>query len=246
MAMILGLIQTTLNRFGLVLERRRSRPFGLNWADDLAYLAGDVKIALDVGANVGQTASRLTSRFPEVHVFSFEPAPATFQKLHDAWAGQGQVTCIQMALGAQAGRAEMTDLPTSDQNTLLVGQHQRGPTVSVEVGTVDTFVAERHISSVDLLKIDTEGYELEVLQGAINMLRSRQIRFVLTECEFTARPEEPHGAFEDISRLLLSLEYRVVAFYSGGVDGEGWRWGDVLWMLPDGNRPVACSPHSNV
>src|SRR4051812_10109880 len=65
---------------------------------------------------------------------------------------------------------------------------------------------------------------------------------------FSERPDEPHGDFTRIHALLAPAGYRVVSFYTGGVDDQGWRWGDVLLRRVTAAAPgwVACSPHEAV
>ena len=75
-----------------------------------------------------------------------------------------------------------------------------------------------------------------MLRGAAGLLGEGRIDFVLCECEFTPRPEEPHAAFADLHAILEPLGYRVVAFYSGGVNNHGWIWGDVLYRHASDHR----------
>ena len=110
--------------------------------------------------------------------------------------------------------------------------------------TLDQFCATRKIDRVDILKIDVEGFETAVLRGALGMLERGEIKLVYAECEFNRNESEPHGDFFEMCEILLPLGYRVVSLYSGGVDGNGWVWGDVLFMRPGGPRPVYCSPFS--
>jgi FkbM family methyltransferase len=233
----------TLRRLGLNVSKLSNVPFGVDAFDDVASLAGEVSVVFDVGANEGQTIERVRRVLPQTRIFSFEPVPSTFAKLSANVGGLRGVECVQSAVGDAEGHVEITVSQTSGQNTIHVSAKPDAPTVTVSVTTVDGFAKERGIDVIDLLKIDTEGYESVVLQGARGMLEAGRVRFVLAECEFTHRPEEPHGAFFELTDALLPLGYRVVAMYAGGVDGEGWRWGDVLFMLPDGRRGVTCSPH---
>ena len=69
-------IRKALRRRGFDVRRVAHMPFGVHWPADLASLMGSrIDIALDVGANVGQTARHLMEQFPMVHVFSVEPNP---------------------------------------------------------------------------------------------------------------------------------------------------------------------------
>jgi FkbM family methyltransferase len=192
---------------------------------------------------LGQTYRKLRATFPAAKIHSFEPAPETFAKLQAAVHGDPNAVCVPFALGDAAAQAQLSIIASdSGQNTLNVSARPGVPTISVRVTTADAYAAASAIDQIDLLKIDTEGYEASVLRGASRLLDARAIRFVLAECDFTPNPSEPHGDFFTIAQLLLPRGYRVASFYTGGLDGGGWRWGDVLFMLPHGPRPVTCSP----
>jgi FkbM family methyltransferase len=200
-----------------------------------------------VGANTGQTALTLSSRFPETRIYCFEPIPSTFEQLARNTAAKTRIESICCALGAEPGSGKMTTEPLSVSNTLLVETHtdaKRQTLTEVKVDTVDSFCAARGLQRVDLLKTDTEGYEMKVLHGSKQLLQERRIEFVLAECDFFRRTNEPHGDFTEICQYLSAFGYRVVAFYSGGVDNLGWVWGDVLFRECSGKAPgrVACSP----
>jgi FkbM family methyltransferase len=234
----------SLRALGVDAHARENVPFGVDAFNDVAGLADTVSVAFDVGGNVGQTVTEMRRVFPVAQIYSFEPVPTTFAQLVDHYGATDRVECVQSAMGEIEGHVEMTASAISGQNTMRVSAKPSSPTVRVPVTTVDVFAAQRGIPRIDLLKIDTEGYELAVLRGAQRMLSTGSIRFVLAECEFTPNSSEPHGAFFEIAALLLPMGFRIVAFYTGGVDGDGWRWGDVLFMLPDGPHEVVSSPHA--
>jgi hypothetical protein len=83
-----------------------------------------------------------------------------------------------------------------------------------------------------------------VLKGAQRTLSERRVDFILAECDFFPRPGEPHGDFAEILELVSTHGYRVVSFYTGGVDDLGWVWGDVLFVEASRSRGgrVAGSP----
>jgi FkbM family methyltransferase len=225
------LVRAELNRHRLELIRSDSVPFGWDWTRDVAALAPDIRVAFDVGANVGQTVAGIKGRFPNAQIWCFEPVPATFATLAATVADIPTVHPIQSALGAAPGTATITASACAQQNTIVPGAALQGAgTIGVSVDTVDRMMDEHGIDVVDLLKIDTEGYEIEVLMGAGRALRDGRVRLILAECDFTPHPKEPHTPFERIIELLYPLGYRVVTFYTGGVDHQGWLWGDCLFM----------------
>jgi hypothetical protein len=80
--------------------------------------------------------------------------------------------------------------------------------------TVDQFCAERGVDRLDLLKIDTEGHELEVLEGASQTLQARGVRFVFLEFEtLNPIPGATGGALGPCAARLEPLGFRLVATY---------------------------------
>ncbi|ANP36048.1 methyltransferase FkbM [Phaeobacter gallaeciensis] len=149
-------------------------------------------------------------------------------------AGYEGVEVFHTAMSDKVGTIEMLAEGTSGLNRVLEadvpgGSQQRIETVHAT--TVDQFLAERQLSRIGLLKIDVEGYEMNVLRGAQRAIASRSIDFILCECEFQDRPGEPHGDFFEIFSHLTQQGLRLVSVYTGGVDQNGWRFGDVLFRL---------------
>jgi FkbM family methyltransferase len=237
------LLRRVLARANLDLRRRHNVPFGVRWSDDIGhYLQGrELGVAFDVGAHRGETTRELLRAFPGVEVHAFEPMPESFSALADATAGSG-VRITNAAVSDTSGTVTMARGEASYQASV----HGGGERVQVPAVTLDEYVQEHGVDRLDLLKVDTEGHEEAVLRGAVGQLERGGIEFVLCECEFSARPEEPHADFHALQEMLEPLDYRVVSFYTGGVDNLGWIWGDVLFRHATGPRDHssgAVSPH---
>lgn len=118
-----------------------------------------LRVAVDVGAHVGLFSYWMVRDFREV--IAFEPVDAH----RDCWLLNVPVRATDRlhacALGATTGAVRMAaDQPTSSGGTYIAGP---GP---IPLRTLDSF----QLTEVDLLKIDTEGYELEVLRGGVETL----------------------------------------------------------------------------
>jgi FkbM family methyltransferase len=239
-------IKSLISKAGLDIRLLKHVPFGVSWEQDVRGLLGrtDGQLTiLDIGANVGQTAESLARVLPNSKIYSFEPVPATFAKLRQNTAHLTQVERVNMALGDKSGEAVITT-DRNGRNTLLSAVPSKDSVVA-KVGTVDDFCADRGIQRVDLLKTDTEGFETFVLKGAGEMLAKGNVDFVVTECDFFRRPDEPHGDFFEIHAMLAPLGFTLVSLYTGGVDQRGWIWGNMLMMregVADGLR-VLVSPN---
>ena len=128
---------------------------------------GDVVV--DVGANFGLTALAAFSAIgPTGQVHAFEPHPRIFRFLlgNIELNGAGSVVkAYNLALGNRHGSVFLTDSRADDQNTV-----SKAPTgIRVPLSTLDEAVAA--LPHIALLKIDVEGYEKFVLEGATETLR---------------------------------------------------------------------------
>lgn len=240
--MLRGLIKEVASRAGFYVLDKTSVPWGVDKYVDLSALAvGRVETIFDVGANIGQTVEELSSVIDYGSIHAFEPVPASYAQLQAVAARHANVHCHNVALGSQPGAVQMHAMGSAGTNSLLAASG--ADSIDVPVETVDAFAEKHGINSIDLLKIDTEGYEVEVLLGASAMLSQGKVRFVLAECEFTLRPNEPHGDFFKIAELMLGHGYRLVATYTEGIDtATGWRWGDVLFTRPGTDSRLRRSP----
>lgn len=117
--------------------------------------------AVDVGANIGNHSLFFSDFFPRV--FSFEITPRTFRVLQLNSELVPNVTCFNIGLSNAEGDVYLAENQRNMGGTRIVA----GPaeaTRSVRVAPLDTFLEE--IAPVSLMKVDVEGHELRVLQGA--------------------------------------------------------------------------------
>jgi FkbM family methyltransferase len=153
------------------------------------FLLGKVEpVVLDVGANCGQYARLLRAESPGANIYSFEPHPVTFAKL-EAVAKTLRITPVNAGVGSIEGVAQLHDYETdagSEHASLIPGiieriHHSRSKAISVDLITIDSFVAKQRLSKIALLKIDVEGFELEVLKGARNLILNKHVDAIQLE-----------------------------------------------------------------
>ncbi|PPQ38316.1 FkbM family methyltransferase [Rhodopila globiformis] len=145
-------------------------------------------VLLDVGANHGAYARRLRQLAPTARIIAFEPHPVTFAYLATRMADMPSVALINQAVGAQAGSFTLYDFGTSDGSTqaslseAAVGLYSADIVQHpVECTTIDAFMSQSGLECIDFLKIDTEGHDLSVLQGAAAALRGKKIKMIQFE-----------------------------------------------------------------
>jgi FkbM family methyltransferase len=188
---------------------------GIDVELDLARLTANdpIRTIFDVGANVGQSARRFVQAFPEAQIYSFEPVPSTFEVLAHSTRNLGRVKAFNLALGDAPGTATMNI--HSDPLLNSIGfLPAAGGNTQVQVETVDRFADQHAVRDIDLLKIDVEGYELQVLGGATQRLSTGMIRYIYAECTMSPNPEAPHISFFDLHALLDNAEFCFVGYYA--------------------------------
>jgi hypothetical protein len=82
----------------------------------------------------------------------------------------------------------------------------------VPVTTIDSYLHNRRLTHIDLLKIDTQGFDLEVLRGATEMLRRRAVDTVLVEVLF-APLYKGQANFGEVERFMAEKGYGLLGFY---------------------------------
>lgn len=140
----------------------------------------------DVGANIGHYSRRFLDRLGrEGAVFAFEPSPDNRRRLLDALGATTQVTIRPEALGAQPGRVAFVQGDDSLGATSHLAPDQPADDgVEVEVACGDDLIASGKAAQPTAIKIDTEGFELEVLTGLEQALRAPLLHTVGVEVHF--------------------------------------------------------------
>jgi FkbM family methyltransferase len=172
-----------------------------------------LRTIFDVGGNFGQSALRFSRAFPVARIFTFEPVPESFRKLEANIAGRRSITAFQHGFGDVAGSFQIQIQPNPGGNT-LIGPCSSMGAVEIRLETLDSFVADHGIAQIDLLKIDVEGFELEVLKGASATLDRGAVRYIYAECVFAPDTIESHTDFFEMHRLLSQRGFSFVACYT--------------------------------
>jgi FkbM family methyltransferase len=224
-------VRHVLARHNLVLLNPRHR-FGIDYLTDIERLANvwsySVDTFFDVGANVGDTALSAFKKFPEVRVYSFEPHPSTFSILQQRIESRSKFFGENVALGVANGSIDMFEYDACTLNSLVPNAQyavrfgQAGRRIQVRCTTLSSYCQDRGIDRIDVLKIDTEGYDLTVLQGAEQMLAKGAIRFVYVEFnDLHLQEGATGGALLPIGEFLRDYGLRFIASYNDYIVTEG-------------------------
>ncbi|MFA6129495.1 MAG: FkbM family methyltransferase [Candidatus Omnitrophota bacterium] len=173
------------------------------WAKEVLNVGGTF---LDVGANVGYYTTLAASLVgKQGKVLAFEPSPFAYRKLASIIKGNGisQIEAFQCAAG---DKEEMLDLYLSNQTQIhspsLVPSDAAFTPVKVQVCRLDAHSSLRSMRSIDLMKLDVEGFEPNVIRGMSDHLGKGYVKYLL--CEFNSGWLEPNKS--SCSQLLQLIQ----------------------------------------
>jgi len=181
----------------------------------------DAKVIFDVGAKYGRDTAQFLRLFPQATIYAVDCAPRAIERLRDDFGHDRRVEIVPYALGnvyggctfpfhlcePMAGSSSLH--PVTD---LYAQETSNTQTLQVHATTLDEFCRERGIERVDLLKIDTEGSDLSVLQGAQRLLSERAVRFVHVELLFYPYYREQCWYYE-VAEYLVGQGYALKAMW---------------------------------
>jgi FkbM family methyltransferase len=145
----------------------------------IANLGSDSPVMLDVGANVGLHSIRIAWAKAFVCVYAFEPVAANYQVMRKNITRnhlESRIEPIRAAVGAEDG---MVNILTGYGTGNWIDAPYSDKLESVQLVSIDSFLRQRGLQRVDLIKADVEGYELHVLRGAHRCLSDLRPKLLL-------------------------------------------------------------------
>lgn len=174
---------------------------------------GEITV-FDVGANVGEYSKALLKIMPQATVYLFEPQKKLYQELSKNFQNTFNIGFSDrkeiLPLYGNAQKHGLTSLYKRNLKHFNLSLEEQEV---VNLTTIDSFCQEYQINKIHFLKIDVEGHELKVLQGAKRMLETVDfIQFEFGGCNIDSRTY-----FQDFW-YLLSDQYRIYRITSKGLE----------------------------
>jgi len=176
-------IRSILNIFGVDIIKIR-RTFNQTYKNNI----NKKPIIFDVGANDGQSIERFSSIFPKSTIHSFEPIKECYEKIIQIY-NKNKLIINNFALGDKdcerifyINKNSYTSsfFKINDKYEDLVNSDGINKSAKKKIKTLDGYVNLHKIKKIDILKIDTQGYELNILKGAKKSLK-KKIKFIELE-----------------------------------------------------------------
>lgn len=172
----------------------------------LNKISGDKTATIfDVGAHTGEWSALLKANYnKKFEVYCFEPSIKSFNELRNNVV-DNRFHLEQLAFGDTFSIKYLVSEHVGDSTTRVIDNKNEVKGEEIKVHTIDEYCSKNNITQIDLLKIDVEGYELNILKGAQEMLASGKIKLI--QFEFGAESEEKYSLKEFFN--FLSGQYKI-------------------------------------
>jgi FkbM family methyltransferase len=144
----------------------------------------DPRVVFDVGGHVGHWSTLVAGLYPECTIHAFEVVPATFARFVANTGAMPAIVANRVGLSDEAGEIAISVSPNTSDSTackipaMKIHDSYYDQVVQGRVIKGSTYVADRDIERIDLLKIDVEGMDLKVIRGFEDRLDAvRAIQF---------------------------------------------------------------------
>ena len=206
----------------------------------------DHHLAIDIGAHEGETAAIIhAAGLSQMRCISIEPNPVSFTKLklntQSLNNNNFEIEYLGSAVGSEVGTKSFLITDQSAVSGLLepfsgvservpTGDHRIVERFDVGVITIDSLCASLDLDHIDLLKIDTEGFDLEVLRGARKVLERNSASVILSEV-FFVNYRKDQCFFWDTASYLHQLGYFFVGLFDTRLTTQGRLYtGNGIWV----------------
>jgi FkbM family methyltransferase len=191
---------------------RKNFPFGKDWIYDVKRTLTDVSVIVDAGANVGDVSVNMNYWFPDASVYAFEPVNATYKILAQNVLGIDNIYPVNSGLGAKnekvnillSGEHTINSLKITETHPDIVGSEE------ITINRLDTFLTEKNLDHIDILKIDVEGFEFEVLNGCGSVIHAG-IKCIYLEVGYAREPTKVH--FSDVEQYMEANQFQLCGIY---------------------------------
>ena len=189
------------------------------------------KLILDVGAHKGESIDFFLTHFSVEKIISFEASPINFKELKKRLSKKIksfkklEIILENLALGNMKGISKFNQLSESSSSTLnelnLNSNYLRKKkkflnffsnenylkTIDVNVNTLNNYLSDKNINQIDLIKIDTEGSELNVLLGLNSLIHN--VKLIFFEHHYDDMVEKNY-TFSEINNFLILNNFKKI------------------------------------
>ena len=209
------IIKNSLHLFGLDVHKYKAPNY--RWLEEL-----EIKTVLDIGANIGQFAQKISTIIPDVKVYSFEPIKSCYEDLKRETADIN-VEALNFALGEDNYETEINISEHSPSSSIreMADLHKseyahtiRHTTEKIKVKKLDDVIGELKIVPNLMVKIDVQGFEDNVIRGGEKTIATAKM--VLIEMSYYCLYKD-QLLFDDLYKKLNALGFHFAGNWSQAV-----------------------------
>lgn len=189
---------------------------GEHWL--LGQLGDEVRVVVDVGANVGDWSAAALQSWPGLErLVCFEPVGWAARELESRLGGDSRLTLVRRALTDHAGALALWEEPVGGTMSSAVAgvSGSQAVCVTVEAAILDEELERLGLERIDVLKVDAEGMDLHVLRGAARTLEEQRVDVV--QFEYGAAWQHAGSTLHAAYDLLGSAGYRTLVLTPRGL-----------------------------
>ena len=198
-------------------------PLGVDFAYDIKYNIKNfnVKTIFDVGANIGESENYFSKHFNKSIIYCFEPTKQSFKNLTSNIKGS-KTKCFNLGFGENEKMMEIEvyknpELSSFNSFNGPIFENEEKHIEKIEIKTLSNFCYSNHIEKIDILKIDTEGFDLEVLKGAVDLLKDNKISLIQVEASMN-HENTFHVYFTEFINFLAIYNFEIFALHDQILD----------------------------
>lgn len=225
--MIKKILKNIINILGFKISKINNKYKKLSF-DDIHKIKINIEspIIFDVGANQGQSIRRFKKIFPKSIIHAFEPIKEEFDKLQNEFKSDSNIFLNNCALGDSLGKNKFNIMASTGHSSFFkirpntewlkirskeFGAAENGyikKVVDVKINTINNYCNNNNILKIDILKLDTQGFEEKILAGASEIIP--RIKLIETELMFDDVYEKRLN-FYDVEKYILKHNFRLLA-----------------------------------
>ncbi len=180
-------------------------------------------VLFDIGAHNGDWSQIILESIPnDIYIGLFEPQKKHFNKLEELFKGVPNKYLFNIALGSISGKgiikgggASASLLNANNmQHTIFPNSFDTAETEDTPILTLDEVIETHKLKLPDVIKIDVQGFELDVFKGAINTLKN--VEYIIAELSFISLYEN-QPSLPELLQFLETNNFRIIDF------GHQWR-----------------------
>ena len=198
-------------------------------------------IIFDVGGNKGQMIRNFKIIFPKSMIHVFEPIREETEKLKEIYKNDHSIKINCTAVGDKnetkkfyktynTGTSSFLRIKPNtywinrkaNKHKMRIKDYSFDP-VDTQIITLDDYAKINNIDNIDILKIDTQGYEDKVLNGSLQLIKNKKIKIIQLELMLSDIYEKTLS-FHEIEKYLIQGDYKLFLISNGGNHLLDFNW----------------------